>query len=306
MLVVWRLSACRHGKVGLEDDCFIGGVNAPTCLMCGRTRGPDEMRVGSPAQTRNSGFTGSSHCGVWGWWSKRPRGRGQCRGTTTEHRSSPWAPHQPKLACNSGTRTFCSARKRCNSNGAISTFEIRVGELHATFLRNHNMRRHKGTTKCPKQETTQAQKTPTTPTAATTATSTGALHPLCGGAPDMGHCTRYVAVHPNRRGALPTDRVQCPNIQEQTRNWHTEPLTAAPLHAQLGPTGGRTGTPPTPPPAPRPTPTPPTPLHAKSPITPGVMLPNCCRTVRPGAGSMRWPVTSSPRPSRRVNALKSG
>ena len=209
---------------------------------------------------------GSSHCGVWGWWSKRPGGRGQCRGTTTEHRSSPWAPHQPKLACNSGTRTFCSARKRCNSNGAISTFEIRVGELHATFLRNHNMRRHKGTTKCPKQKTTQAQKTPTTPTAATTATSTGALHPLCGAAPDMGRCTRYVAVHPNRRGALPTDRVQCPNIQEQTRNWPTEPLTAAPLHAQLGPTGGRTGTPPTPPPAPRPTPTPPTPLHAKSPV----------------------------------------
>ena len=88
----------------------------------------------------------------------------------------------------------------------------------------------------------------------------------------MWRCTRYVAVHPNRRGALPTDRVQCPNIQEQTWNWYTEPLTAAPLHAQLGPTGGRTGTPPTPPPAPRPTPTPPTPLHAKSrktPIAPG-------------------------------------
>ena len=88
----------------------------------------------------------------------------------------------------------------------------------------------------------------------------------------MWRCTRYVAVHPNRRGALPTDRVQCPNIQEQTRNWPTEPLTAAPLHAQLGPTGGRTGTPPTPPPAPRPTPTSPTPLHAKSrktPIAPG-------------------------------------
>ena len=136
------------------------------------------------------------------------------------------------------------------------------------------MRRHKGTTKCPKQKTTQAQKTPTTPTVATTATSTGALHPLCGAAPVMWrctryvalhpirgaapvmwHCTRYVAVHPNRRGALPTDRVQCPNTQEQTRNWHTEPLTAAPLHAQLGPTGSRMGTPPTPPPAPRPTPT---------------------------------------------------
>ena len=96
-------------------------------------------------------------------------------------------------------------------------------------------------------------------------------HKHGGAAPDKGHCTRYVAVHPNRRGALPTDRVQRPNIQEQTRNWHTEPLTAAPLHAQLGPTGGRMGTPPTPPtlpPALRPTPTPPTPLHAKSRLTP--------------------------------------
>ena len=227
VLVVWRLSACRHGKVGLEDDCFIGGVNAPTCLMCGRTRGPDEMRVGSPAQTRNSGFTGSSHCGVWGWWSKRPGCRGQCRGTTTEHRSLPWAPHQPKLACNSGTRTFCSARKRCNSNGVISTFEIRVGELHATFLRNHNMRRHKdpgrrqpkpSRRKTPKQKTPQARKTtqaednaspedprnprqpPQPPQARGRCTRYGALHPLCGGAPVMWRCTRTEEVHCLRIG----------------------------------------------------------------------------------------------------------
>ena len=80
------------------------------------------------------------------------------------------------------------------------------------------MRRHKGTTKCPKQKTTQAQKTPTTPTAATTATSTGALHPLCGGAPVMWRCTRYVAVHP-LRGAAPvtwrctrTEEVHCLRI----------------------------------------------------------------------------------------------
>ena len=143
-------------------------------------------------------------------------------------------------------------------------FEIHVGELRATFLRNHNMRRRKD----PKQKTTQAQKTPATPTVATTATSTGALHPIWGAAPDKGHCTRYVAVHPNRRGVMPTVRVHCPNAQEKTRNWHTEPLTAAPLHAQLGPTGSRMGTPPTPPPALRPTPTPPTPLHAKSRLTP--------------------------------------
>ena len=76
------------------------------------------------------------------------------------------------------------------------------------------MRRRKD----PKQKTTQAQKTPATPTVSTTATSTGALHPIRGAAPVMGRCTRYVAVHPNRRGALPTDRVQCPNAQEQTRN----------------------------------------------------------------------------------------
>ena len=152
----------------------------------------------------------------------------------------------------------------------ISTFEIHVGELRATFLRNHNMRRHKDPSRRqpkpgrqPKQ-TTQAQKTPTSPATTTTVRSTGALHPIRGAAPDMGHCTRYGALHPNRRGALPTDRVHCPNKQEQTRNWHTEPLTAAPLHAQLGPTGGRMGTPPTPPPALWPTPTPPTPLHAKS------------------------------------------
>ena len=165
-------------------------------------------------------------------------------------------PHQSKLARNSGTRTLCSTPKRCNSNDAISMFEIHVGELRATFLRNHNMR----CLKDPKQKTTQArkttqaQKTPTTPTTTTTARSTGALHPIRGTAPVTWRCTRYVAVHPNRRGALPTDRVHCPNTQEQTRNWHTEPLTATPLHAHLGPTGGRTGTPPTPPPALQPTP----------------------------------------------------
>ena len=51
---------------------------------------------------------------------------------------------------------LCAApRKRCNSNDAISMFEIHVGELRATFLRNHNMR----CLKDPKQKTTQAQQT---------------------------------------------------------------------------------------------------------------------------------------------------
>ena len=67
------------------------------------------------------------------------------------------------------------------------------------------MRRHND----PKRKTAQAQKTPTTPTN---------RHKLKGTTPDQGHCTRYVAAHPNRRGVMPTDRVQRPNTQEQTRN----------------------------------------------------------------------------------------
>ena len=148
---------------------------------------------------------------MWGWCSKRPGDCGQCRGTTTEHRSSPREPHQPKLARNSDTRTLRSTPKRCNSNGAISTFEIHVGELRATFLRNHNMRRHKDPSRRqpkpgrqPKRKTTQAQKTPATPTAAT---STGALHPLRGGAPVTWRCTRTEEVHCLRIGcSAPTHK----------------------------------------------------------------------------------------------------
>jgi len=56
---------------------------------------------------------------------------------------------------------LCAApRKHCNSNDVISTFEIHVGELRATFLRNHNMRRHKDPSRRqPKQKTAQAQQT---------------------------------------------------------------------------------------------------------------------------------------------------
>ena len=69
----------------------------------------------------------------------------------------PPTPDEPKVACNSGARTFYSTPKRCNSNDVMSTLEIHARELHATFLRNHNMKPHKG----PKQKTAQAQKTPT-------------------------------------------------------------------------------------------------------------------------------------------------
>ena len=170
-------------------------------------------------------------------------------------------PHQSKLARNSGTRTLCSIPKRCNSNGAISMFEIRLGELRATFLRNHNMRCHNDPTKCPKpgrqlkpRRPPQPRQSPQPPQARGRCTRYVAVHPLRGGAPEQKRCIAYGS------GAVPQQT-------RKTRNWHTKPLTATPLHAHLDPTGGRMGTPPTPPPALRPTPTPPRPLHAKSRLT---------------------------------------
>ena len=85
------------------------------------------------------------------------------------------------------------------------------------------MRRHKGTTKCSKQKTAQAEDNPSPEDAHIPGNhhnchKHGALHPLRGAAPVTWRCTRYVAVHPNRRGALPTVRVQRSNTQEQTRN----------------------------------------------------------------------------------------
>ena len=135
---------------------------------------------------------GSSHFGVWGWCSKRPGDCGQCRGTTTEHRSSPREPHQPKLARNSDTRTLRSTPKRCNSNGAISMFEIHVGELRATFLRNYNMRRHID----PKRKTTQAEDNPSTEDPH----NPDSRHKHRGAAPVTWRCTRTEEVHCLRIG----------------------------------------------------------------------------------------------------------
>ena len=97
------------------------------------------------------------------------------------------------------------------------------------------MRRHKDPSgrqpkpsrrKTPKQKTPQARKTTQaedTPSPEDSPSSEDPHNPdnrhkHGGAAPVMWRCTRYVAVHPNRRGALPTDRVQRPNEQEQTRN----------------------------------------------------------------------------------------
>ena len=93
-------------------------------------------------------------------------------------------------ARNSGTRTLCSTPKRCNSNDAISMFEIHVGELRATFLRNHNMRRHE----VPQAEDNPSPEDPRNPH------NPDNRHKHGGTAPDKGHCTRTEEVHCLRIG----------------------------------------------------------------------------------------------------------
>ena len=153
----------------------------------------------------------------------------------------------------------------------ISTFEIHVGELRATFLRNHNMRRHKDPSRRhpkpgrqPKRKTTQAQKTrqpPQPPQARGHCTRYVALHPLCGGAPVMWRCTRTEEVHCLRIGcSAPTYKNKrgtgTPNHSSPHPSMRTWALLAAGWarrprhHLHSGPL--------------RPTPTPPTPLNAKS------------------------------------------
>ena len=137
--------------------------------------------------------------------SKRPWNHGQCRGPTCAHRSSPDTLHQPSVACNSGTRTFCITSQRRNSNDTISMFEMFTRELHATFLRTIRGRKEPL-----HQEPLQPPLEPRTHVP-------GNRHNCQkhgGAAPDQGRCTRSGALHPIRRGALPTDRVQRPNTQE--------------------------------------------------------------------------------------------
>ena len=133
-------------------------------------------------------------------------------------------------------------------------FEIHVGELRATFLRNHNMRRHKDPSRRqPKQ------KTPTSPATTTGPGSTslvqqaedahipGNHHKHGGAAPDKGHCTRYVAVHPLRggapeqkrciaygSGALPQHTRINAELTHRTTHRRTPPCAAGPYWRQDG------------------------------------------------------------------------
>ena len=147
------------------------------------------------AQLDPSGGTANHDIAAESNRSKRPGDHGQCRGPTSAHRSSPDALHQPSVACNSGTRTFCITSQRRNSNDTISMFEMFTRELHATFLRTATRGRKEPQQKATPRSHPHPRQPPQLPEA-------------------RGRCTRSGALHPNRRGALSTDRVQRPNTQE--------------------------------------------------------------------------------------------
>ena len=153
-------------------------------------------------------------------------------------------------------------------------FEIHVGELRATFLRNHNMRHHNDPTKCPKpgrqlkpKRPPQPRQSPQPPQARGRCTRYVALHPLRGGAPVTWRCTRTEEVHCLRIGcSAPTNKnkrgTDTPNHSPphpSMRNWAL--LAAGWARRPRHPRRHLHSSPL------RPNPTPPTPLHAKSPIT---------------------------------------
>ena len=138
-------------------------------------------------------------------------------------------------------------------------FEIHVGELRATFLRNHNMRHHKD----PTRKTVQAEdnSSPEDPH------NPDNRHKHGGTAPVTWRCTRTEEVHCLRIGcSAPTNRnkrgTDTPNHSPphpSMRNWAL--LAAGWARRPRRPRRHLHSSPL------RPNPTPPTPLHAKSPIT---------------------------------------
>ena len=146
-------------------------------------------------------------------------------------------------------------------------FEIHVGELRATFLRNHNMRRHKDPSRRhpkpgrqPKPKTPQAEDNSSTEDPRNP-DSRHNRHKHGGTAPVTWRCTRTEEVHCLRIGcSAPTNKnkrgTDTPNHSPPHPSMRTWTLLAAGRarrprhHLHPGPL--------------RPTPTPPTPLHAKS------------------------------------------
>ena len=94
--------------------------------------------------------------------------------------------------------------KRCNPNDSMSSFEIRVGESHAIFLRNHNVRRYKGPQRHhtgPQAEDNSSPEEPHNPD------SRQNRQQHEGATPDQGQCTRTEEVHCLRIGcSAPTNK----------------------------------------------------------------------------------------------------
>ena len=118
-------------------------------------------------------------------------------------------------------------------------FEIRLGELRATFLRNHNMRRHKDPTrKTAQAEDNSSPEGPRNP---------DNRHKHGGAVPVTWRCTRYVAVHPLRGGAPEQKRcIACGSgavpqhtrtnaeLAHRTTHRHTPPCAPGPYWRQDG------------------------------------------------------------------------
>ena len=150
-----------------------------------------------------------------------------------------------KVARNLTRSFFEIGHKRCNSSDHISMSEICAWELRATLLGNqpdwkpthetaawvhwYNTRRpHLALGGITPQ---QAENQHTTTRKEAASTSLHKTRDLTNNArataPVTGRCTRYGARHPIRRGALPTDRVQRSESQEQTRNLRDDRRHAA-------------------------------------------------------------------------------
>ena len=130
-------------------------------------------------------------------------------------------------------------------------FEIHVGELRATFLRNHNMRRHKDPSgRHPRQKTPQAQQTEDPQARNTTQAEDNSStedprnpdsrhnrHKHGGAAPVMWRCTRYVALHPLCGGApvtwrcTRTEEVHCLRIGCSAPTYKNKRGTGTPNHS---------------------------------------------------------------------------
>ena len=114
-------------------------------------------------------------------------------------------------------------------------FEIHVGELRATFLRNHNMRHHNDPTKCPKpgrqlkpRRPPQPRQSPQLPQARGHCTRYVAVHPLRGGAPEQKRCIAYGS------GAVPQHTRTNAELAYRTTHRRTPPCAAGPYWRQDG------------------------------------------------------------------------